>query len=85
MTEEKGLDGAVADKIGDYVKLKGGPELIATLRATELSGNKSAKIGLDEMELLFKYLEVFGIVDKVSSCPKFTGPSIDNRFCSDVI
>lgn len=23
MTEEKGLDGAVADKIGEYVKLKG--------------------------------------------------------------
>ena len=24
MTEEKGLDAAVADKIGEYVKLKGG-------------------------------------------------------------
>ena len=23
MTDEKGLDGAVADKIGEYVKLKG--------------------------------------------------------------
>jgi histidyl-tRNA synthetase len=26
MTEQKGLDSSVADKIGDYVKLKGAPQ-----------------------------------------------------------
>ncbi|KAG8966192.1 Cytoplasmic and mitochondrial histidine tRNA synthetase [Tulasnella sp. 419] len=66
MTEEKGLDGEVADRIGEYVKLKGGPELIEKLRATKLSENKSAISGLDDMELLFKYLDVFGVTNKIS-------------------
>ncbi|KAG9026231.1 Cytoplasmic and mitochondrial histidine tRNA synthetase [Tulasnella sp. JGI-2019a] len=66
MTEEKGLDGEVADQIGEYVKLKGGSELIAKLRETKLSENASAKAGLDDIELLFKYLEVFGVAKKMS-------------------
>lgn len=43
----------------------GGAELIAKLRETKLSENKSAKAGLDDMELLFKYLQVFGVESKV--------------------
>ena len=35
MTEEKGLDPEVADRIGDYVQLKGGNELVEKLRADE--------------------------------------------------
>ncbi|KAG8842803.1 Cytoplasmic and mitochondrial histidine tRNA synthetase [Tulasnella sp. 330] len=66
MTEEKGLDGGVADQIGEYVKLKGGSELIAKLRETKLLENASAKAGLEDMELLFKYLEVFGVANKMS-------------------
>jgi histidyl-tRNA synthetase len=66
MTEEKGLDPAVADQIGEFVKLKGGPELLAQLRETRIASNKSALAGLQDMELLFKYLDVFGVTPKVS-------------------
>ena len=66
MTEEKGLDGAVADKIGEYVKHKGGPELLELLQAdAALMANASAKTGIEEMSTLFKYLEAYGIVNKV--------------------
>ncbi|KZO96420.1 histidyl-tRNA synthetase [Calocera viscosa TUFC12733] len=66
MTEEKGLDPEVADRIGKYVMLKGGPELLDRLKKTELANNKMAKQGMDDMELLFAYLDVYGISDKMS-------------------
>ncbi|KAJ8326121.1 Cytoplasmic and mitochondrial histidine tRNA synthetase [Batrachochytrium dendrobatidis] len=66
MTTEKGLDGAVADRIGEYVKLKGGKELCAILESdSQLSQNKSAMEGVHDMALLFSYLELFGVADKV--------------------
>ena len=66
MTEEKGLDAAVADKIGEYVKHKGGPALLEQLRAdATLMANASAKAGVEEMGLLFTYLEAYRVVDKV--------------------
>ncbi|KAJ9078965.1 Cytoplasmic and mitochondrial histidine tRNA synthetase [Entomophthora muscae] len=67
MVEEKGLDGAVADKIGEYIKLKGGQELCSSLlENAELSNNSSAKEGIESMKLLFEYLEIFGVLDKIS-------------------
>lgn len=67
MTEEKGLDPAVADKIGEYVNFKGGEELLAKLEGdTKLSANADAKKGLDDMAKLFTYLKIFGVLDKVS-------------------
>ena len=67
MVGEKGLDPSVADKIGEYVKLKGGMELVESLVADEaLSKNKSAKTGLDDMKLLLQYVDLFDITDKVS-------------------
>ncbi|CAG8467717.1 4455_t:CDS:10 [Acaulospora colombiana] len=67
MTEDKGLDPDVADRIGGYVKLKGDRELLEELfQNQELTANKSAKSGLDDMALLFKYLEIFGVLDKIS-------------------
>ncbi|SGY50525.1 BQ5605_C001g00893 [Microbotryum silenes-dioicae] len=67
MTEEKGLDPQVADKIGEYVKLKGGKELVDRLLAdAHLPKNKSAKEGIEEMGLLFKYLDIFGVTDRMS-------------------
>ncbi|KAI8058148.1 mitochondrial and cytoplasmic histidine-tRNA ligase Hrs1 [Syncephalis plumigaleata] len=67
MTEEKHLDPVVADRIGDYVKLKGGRELLSKLRAdAELSSNEKAKEGLDDMETLFNYLDIFNVLDKIS-------------------
>ncbi|KAI8365969.1 histidyl-tRNA synthetase [Radiomyces spectabilis] len=67
MTEEKGLAPEVADKIGEYVKLKGGRDLLEKLfKDAILTGNKSASEGLADMALLFDFLEVFGIMDLMS-------------------
>ncbi|KAF2163968.1 hypothetical protein M409DRAFT_57071 [Zasmidium cellare ATCC 36951] len=67
MTKEKGLDPAVADKIGQYVVKKGGDDLLQQLQKDEqLSANESAKAGLSDMDLLFGYLRTFGVLDKIS-------------------
>lgn len=67
MTEEKGLDPEVADRIGEYVVQKGSKELLEKLRANEkLAANESAKQGLDDMALLFSYLEAFCVLQCVS-------------------
>jgi len=67
MTEDKGLDPDVADKIGDYVQLKGSQELLDKLLSdTALMANESAKKGLDDMALLFNYLTTFGVLPKIS-------------------
>lgn len=75
MTEEKGLDPSVADKIGEYVKHKGGPPLLDQLLKDEaLVANPSAKLGMDEMGLLFSYLEAYNVLDKVRAF-MLEGPS----------
>lgn len=67
MTEEKGLDPGVADKIGEYVKLKGSEELLEKLLNDQtLSKNKLAKEGMQDMKLLFAYLKAYGILGRVS-------------------
>jgi len=67
MTEEKGLDGDIADKIGTYVVLKGSRELLEKLQAdATLTANDSAKQGLADMELLFGYLTTFQVLDRIS-------------------
>ncbi|CAG8971451.1 hypothetical protein HYALB_00002034 [Hymenoscyphus albidus] len=67
MTEEKGLDGAVADKIGEYVIQKGQKDLLSKLREdATLMANESMKAGLADMELLFTYLEAFDALQNVS-------------------
>ena len=63
---EKGLSEDVADKIGEYVKLNGSVELCdVLLNDAVLSQNEEAKKGINDMKLLFQYLEVFKIKDKV--------------------
>ncbi|EMC94977.1 hypothetical protein BAUCODRAFT_72563 [Baudoinia panamericana UAMH 10762] len=82
MTEEKGLDPEVADRIGEYVVLSGGKDLLERSQKDEklsargllerlqkdekLSANASAKAGLDDMDLLFTYLETFEVLDRIS-------------------
>ena len=62
MVSEKGLDEVVADKIGEYVKHKGGSELIDLLKADDVfMANEDAKQGVADMELLFDYATAFGI------------------------
>jgi histidyl-tRNA synthetase len=67
MVDEKGLDGAVADRIETYVMHKGSRELLDRLLTDEvLTANASAKAGLDEMTLLMDYLDAFGVLDRIS-------------------
>ncbi|KAJ5638015.1 histidyl-tRNA synthetase [Penicillium lividum] len=67
MVDQKGLDGAIADRIETYVMNKGGRELLNKLLEDEtLTANASAKAGLDDMALMMDYLEAFGSLDKIS-------------------
>ncbi|GAK67396.1 histidyl-tRNA synthetase [Moesziomyces antarcticus] len=67
MTVDKGLAEDVADRIGEYVKLKGGRDLLEKLKAdATMSGHAIASQGVKDMELLFDYLDVYGISDRMS-------------------
>ncbi|KAM6123070.1 histidine--tRNA ligase, cytoplasmic isoform 1-T1 [Phoenicopterus ruber ruber] len=67
MVGEKGLSPEAADRIGEYVQLHGGLDLIERLlQDPKLSQNKLAKEGLGDMKLLFEYLTLFGITGKIS-------------------
>lgn len=65
MTEEKGLEGKIADRIWGYVQKKGGREILEELKADEkLKDNKSMAKGMDDLDLLFTYLDSFKVLDK---------------------
>lgn len=67
MTEEKGLAEDIADRIGEYVVLKGQTDLLSKLQSDEkLLANESMKAGIAEMALLFEYLEAFDCLANVS-------------------
>ena len=67
MVEVKGLEESVADQIGTYVQQRGGRELIAKLQGDAvLTQNQRAVEGLTEMELLYQYLDVYGVTDRLS-------------------
>lgn len=64
---EKGLTEETADRIGEFVQLRGGAELVDELLArTELADNGRTRRGLEDLQLLFRYLRVFGITSDVS-------------------
>ncbi|KAF2463215.1 histidyl-tRNA synthetase [Lindgomyces ingoldianus] len=67
MVNEKGLDPTIADKIGEYVQLRGGRELVTKLQEMpEVGANASAKQGLEEMALLCNYLDIFSVLPALS-------------------
>jgi len=66
MVEEKNLNAESADKIGEYVRMKGKVELVDQLLETDLGKNKAAKAGLDEMKTFLEYCEIYGSSDVVS-------------------
>ncbi|SCU97130.1 LAMI_0F08988g1_1 [Lachancea mirantina] len=68
MVVEKGQTEETADKIGEYVKLKGSlTEVYAVLsQDADLSSNELAKEGLKDMEILMKYTKNFGIDEYIS-------------------
>lgn len=66
MTEEKGLDGEIADKIWSYVQKKGSRDVLKFLQSdASMTSNTSMQKGMEDMDLLLTYLEAFGILDKV--------------------
>lgn len=67
MIDEKGLDGAAADRIGEYVRKSGGLELVDALLAdTKLTASKSAVAGLEAMKLLLNYCGIFNLANVIS-------------------
>ncbi|KAI0021003.1 histidyl-tRNA synthetase, class IIa [Xylariomycetidae sp. FL0641] len=67
MTEEKGLDAEVADRIGEWVVLKGKRDLLEKLQSDEkLAANESMKQGMADLDLMFTYLEAFNALGVVS-------------------
>ena len=66
MVEEKGLQEEVADRIWGFVQRKGGRDVLKYLQGDDhLKSNESMVRGMEEMDLLFTYLEAFGVLDKV--------------------
>ena len=66
MVDEKGLEGEVADKIEEFVTLKGGRDLLDKLKADQrLMSNANAKTGIEDMSLLMDYLQAFDVLDKI--------------------
>uniref|UniRef100_A0A182N1C3 histidine--tRNA ligase n=1 Tax=Anopheles dirus TaxID=7168 RepID=A0A182N1C3_9DIPT len=67
MVEEKGLPAETVDRIGVYVTLHGGPDLVDRLAADEqLQRIPSALEGLADMRLLLQYCAIFQVADRVS-------------------
>ncbi|XP_006866233.1 PREDICTED: probable histidine--tRNA ligase, mitochondrial isoform X2 [Chrysochloris asiatica] len=67
MVSKKSLDPEVADRIGDYIQRHGGISLVEQLlQDPRLSQNKQALEGLEDLKLLFEYLTLFGIAEKIS-------------------
>ncbi|KAL6151057.1 Cytoplasmic and mitochondrial histidine tRNA synthetase [Exserohilum turcicum] len=65
--ETKGLEADVADKIGEWVQRKGGDDIIDYLKTNEaLSKSEDVRQGVEEMELLFAYLDAFGARKRIS-------------------
>jgi histidyl-tRNA synthetase len=68
MVNEKGLCPAVADRIGEYVRLNGKVDLVEQLLQDEflVAQSKSACDGLEAMKLFLKYCTLYGLQDEVS-------------------
>ncbi|XP_075942899.1 histidine--tRNA ligase isoform X1 [Anarhichas minor] len=66
MVNEKGLSEEAADQIGEYVSLQGGMDLAERLlQDQKMSRSKQACAGLSDIKLLFTYLQLFQVTDKV--------------------
>ena len=62
MIDEKGLDEVAADKIGEYVRMSGGIELIDKLLQDDKLKNVSAAVkGLEAMKLLLNYCNLMNL------------------------
>ncbi|XP_058444126.1 histidine--tRNA ligase isoform X2 [Malaya genurostris] len=66
MIDEKGLEDSIANRIGEYVRMSGGIELVDKLAEDEnLKKIQSASEGIAEMRLLLQYCEIFGLKNNI--------------------
>ena len=66
MVEEKSLAPEIADRIWDFVQRKGGRDVLDFLQGeAELKSNGNMAKGIEDMSLLFTYLEAFGVLEKI--------------------
>uniref|UniRef100_A0AAQ5YJ60 histidine--tRNA ligase n=1 Tax=Amphiprion ocellaris TaxID=80972 RepID=A0AAQ5YJ60_AMPOC len=66
MVNEKGLSEEAADQIGEYVSMQGGMDLAERLlQDHKMSQSKQACAGLSDIKLLFSFLQLFQVTDKV--------------------
>ncbi|UJR13671.1 hypothetical protein I4U23_000683 [Adineta vaga] len=66
MINERGLSPETADRIWNYVQLNGNVDLIDRLRTdSQLTSQKLANEALRDLELLFRYLKLFNVTDKI--------------------
>lgn len=92
MITDKGLPEEVADKIGEWVVLKGGQDLLDKLQKDEsLAANESMKQGMTDMGLLFDYLECYKATNAVSfdlslarGLDYYTGIIFEGRCCASL-
>ncbi|KAJ3295078.1 hypothetical protein HDU79_009914 [Rhizoclosmatium sp. JEL0117] len=64
---QKGLNSEAADLIHRYVSLVGSSEICEVLaKIPELAASPRAMEGVQEMRQLFKYLDIYGVSDKMS-------------------
>lgn len=67
MIDEKGLNEETADKIGEYVRMNGGAELVdKLLEDTKLTKVSAALKGLESMKLLLHYCSILNLKDDIS-------------------
>jgi len=66
MVEEKGLSGEAADRIGEFVQMSGGQELVDKLLESKLANSPTAKAGLQDMQLLLSYCKLYTCSEVVS-------------------
>jgi len=65
MVEDKGLEEAAANRIGEFVQMSGGLELTENLLSGALGQNKNAAKGLEDMKLLLKYCSLYDISEVI--------------------
>lgn len=65
MIAEKEIAETAADRIGSFVGRRGGVELVRELLSSPLASNAQAKQGLEELLVLARYFEIFGIAERV--------------------
>ncbi|KAG1467357.1 hypothetical protein G6F56_004460 [Rhizopus delemar] len=65
MIEERGLGEQVADRIGQYV-LRREKDILSLLKKDKaLINNEKASKGIQDIQLLLEYLDIFGVKDRV--------------------